>query len=423
MGLLNSQELAASDVSEIRAELDRLVESVCLRESEALKGLLRYVVEETLAGRHDGLKEYALGRVVFHRSGQYDPRNDAIVRVQASQLRKRLTAFYLQEGQTSRVRIELPRGGYVPQFVRNSLAETVPPRPIPAPIVEAAGRAWPSRMTIAATVLLALMAAFLLKGFWPTNRIRAGRSIWGEFVNSKRPVVVSLGVPLFFSGGGMFVRDLSVNSGGTPSEVMRKIEGLVPARFRVASDVYTGLGEALGGALVSRWLDRKDLRVTVVNSHALGESDLAGANAVVISSMRFRTMLDQLNLPTAFQYEIESSGVKNLRPLAGEKAIYVSTAETGVVATPSLLTVYPGVSPGTRILYLSGMNSMATQGAAVYSVDEEHSRDLDRRLMADPENGPRGKKGPYFQVLLLVEGMNSQVRHVRYVTHRYLRLP
>jgi hypothetical protein len=427
-----------SNISAIQSELERILESPWLRESAALKGLLRYVVEETLAGRQAGLKEYALGLAVFHRPGDYDPRNDAIVRVQASQLRKKLAAYYEHEGQGATLRIELPRGGYVPQFVpqepgkaeleasAGEAAAVQPDALVPRPklsevVFERKRFAWGA---FALGVLVALAVAVPAGWVRHGPKLESGTVLWGGFLEPKRPVVVSLGVPLFFNGGGgLFVRDVQKNQGAEPSDAIRKIEAALGTRLTVHEDVYTGVGEAMGVARVSNWLDRLGLEVTVANSHFLGESDLKGKNLVVISSMRFQTLLNARKLPVAFQFEPEGSGVLiNLKPIGGEQTRYVPRGGSGVDKAHGLLTVYPGESPGTHIVYASGIHSWTTNGVAQYAIQGDHLLELDRRLAADPDDGPRGKKGPYFQVLVEVEGQHDQVRHVQYVTHRYLKM-
>jgi serine/threonine-protein kinase len=62
-------------------------------------------VERTLEGRGDHLKEYLLGVEVFGRDGAYDPRIDPVVRVEARQLRFKLTEYYATEGRDDPVRI------------------------------------------------------------------------------------------------------------------------------------------------------------------------------------------------------------------------------------------------------------------------------------------------------------------------------
>lgn len=416
------------------------MESPRLRESAALKALLRHVVEETLAGRQSGLKEYALGLSVFHRRADYDPRNDAIVRVQASQLRKKLAAYYENEGRESEIRIDLPRGGYVAQFLqgRQDVAPVAAVEPkaevaaAPAEVPQVTKVAgiiterWRFAWGAFAIGLLAALAALAMVRWPEPPRMQstAGTSVWRGFLEPKRPAVVSLGVPLFFvSGGALFVRDVQVNRGENPSETMKKMEAALGTRFKVHEDVYTGVGEALGVARVSQWLDRLGAEVLVANSHFLGESDLKDRNLVVISSMRFQTLLDPMKLPVAFEFEPAGSGaIVNLLPLRGEQARYVSRTGSGVDISYGLLTVYPGATAGTRILYLSGMHSWTTNGTAQFAVSASHLADLDRRLSADPDDGSRGRKSPYFQALLQVEGKHDQVRHIEYVTHRYLKV-
>src|SRR5438552_7159364 len=102
--------------AEVLGQLETLLASRQVRESQQLRCFLEFVVRETLAGRQDGLKEYLVGCQVFGRRPDYDPRHDGIVRVQATTLRKRLERYYSEEGASARVVIELPRGGYVPSF-------------------------------------------------------------------------------------------------------------------------------------------------------------------------------------------------------------------------------------------------------------------------------------------------------------------
>src|SRR5438445_362199 len=87
----------------------------CLANSSQGSRLLRFVVERTLEGRADEIKESVLGVEVFGRPS-FDPRTDPIARVEASRLRQRLTSYYEGEGRQDTVRIILPKGSYVPIF-------------------------------------------------------------------------------------------------------------------------------------------------------------------------------------------------------------------------------------------------------------------------------------------------------------------
>jgi TolB-like protein/Flp pilus assembly protein TadD len=102
-----------------RHQLTSILESKSFRQVDRLQRFLRFIVEETLAGRGSMLKEYPIGIEVFGKESSFDPRMDPIVRVQARRLRIRLTNYYRDEGQGDEIIIELPKGGYTPNLRRS----------------------------------------------------------------------------------------------------------------------------------------------------------------------------------------------------------------------------------------------------------------------------------------------------------------
>ncbi len=102
-------------VEQIPAHLERVLASPVFRTSRRCQDLLRYVVENAALGRTDRLKERTIGVEVFARPASYEPSEDAIVRVNANEVRKRLAKYYLDAGREG-VWIELPPGSYVPEF-------------------------------------------------------------------------------------------------------------------------------------------------------------------------------------------------------------------------------------------------------------------------------------------------------------------
>src|SRR6185312_13291241 len=87
--------------------------------------LLEYVVGETLAGRADRIKAYTLATVVFERGPDFDPQLDPVVRLEASRLRKALEHYYLTAGKDDPVRIDIPKGSYIPTFESAAAAAPV----------------------------------------------------------------------------------------------------------------------------------------------------------------------------------------------------------------------------------------------------------------------------------------------------------
>lgn len=102
---------------DVRAHMERVANNPIFAESERLRRFLRFTVESKLRGEHDRVKEYVLGREVFDRTDEYDPRLDPIVRVEARRLRSKLSEYYNGPGKAERLRIDYPKGSYLPNFV------------------------------------------------------------------------------------------------------------------------------------------------------------------------------------------------------------------------------------------------------------------------------------------------------------------
>src|SRR5437660_470999 len=109
-------ELANIADDKVVEQLNRILASRAFRQADRLKRFLSFIVEETIAGRGERLKEFVVGMEVFGKDNSFDPRNDPIVRVQARRLRTQLARYYREEGQEDNLVIELPKGGYAPIF-------------------------------------------------------------------------------------------------------------------------------------------------------------------------------------------------------------------------------------------------------------------------------------------------------------------
>src|SRR5580658_5044950 len=107
-----------------RAELEAVAEA--LARSPRLSRLVRYLGEKYFQGESDQLHEYNIATEVFGRSKTaFDAGEDAIARVEAHRLRKKLKEFYETEGKNHPVQLSIPSGTYVPVFTRRAVE--VPP--------------------------------------------------------------------------------------------------------------------------------------------------------------------------------------------------------------------------------------------------------------------------------------------------------
>ncbi|MGD0478885.1 MAG: hypothetical protein ABSA42_01865 [Terracidiphilus sp.] len=105
------------DRDAILRELEAVLASPHFCNSKRYPALLQYIVENTLAGKLDQLKERTLGVEVFERPPTYDTNTDTVVRYTAGEVRKRLLLYYSEHASTSGIRISLPAGSYVAEFL------------------------------------------------------------------------------------------------------------------------------------------------------------------------------------------------------------------------------------------------------------------------------------------------------------------
>src|SRR5262245_53922124 len=100
----------------VEAQLEHILSSAEFRRSERMCRFLRLVTREALNGNGATLKEYRIGTEVFDKDDSFDPRLDPIVRNEARRLRRKLETYYLTEGKTAPLQVELPKGAYAPIF-------------------------------------------------------------------------------------------------------------------------------------------------------------------------------------------------------------------------------------------------------------------------------------------------------------------
>ena len=140
-------------VDQVREHLMRVLASATFASATRHRRFLEFIVEQTLAGNQAQIKESVVGSEVFGREAGYDPRADAIVRVEANKLRARLAAYYEGPGRDDRVVIEVPKGSYVPRFTRREQAPPAKAAARPRP------RKWPAAIAVALVAALALWYA------------------------------------------------------------------------------------------------------------------------------------------------------------------------------------------------------------------------------------------------------------------------
>ena len=121
-------------LASLQQHLKEVIEGDVFKGSHRSGQFLQYIVDQAVAGHFDSLKERVIGMELFGRSASYDTGDDAIVRVTASDVRKRLLQHYGRYGATSGFRISLPSGSYIPEILCDSLGEISSPEIVANPL-------------------------------------------------------------------------------------------------------------------------------------------------------------------------------------------------------------------------------------------------------------------------------------------------
>lgn len=267
----------------VREELKRVLASHEFRSTKRSQDFLRYVVEHTLDGHADMLKERTIGIEVFGRPTSYDPSDDATVRVKAGEVRKRLGLYYASEGARDPVRIELPAGTYVPEF-HALQAEPVVEAPVPVLLVpeRPVPRARSAHRKIQATGALAVICAAAFLFWW--LRYRPAPTVVDEFW---KPVLEGTS-PVSVCAAFVPVWNLDHDS---HSKHPVRVEDFVPL-----TDQFVGGGDLVAVSRISAMLTRlqRPYRVRIGNEISLYDLRSAPAILVGYSHTRWKEISKEL---------------------------------------------------------------------------------------------------------------------------------
>jgi hypothetical protein len=211
--------ITEEDKEMVRRQMNRLLATSHFNNSRRYPLLFRFIVEETLEGRGEFLKERLLGVRVFERPADYDTAEDPVVRVTIAEIRKRIAQYYHEEAHDSEMRIELLPGHYVPEFHlskeavsdhlhasgREQLSEEEPTTesaalhaPSQVTTISSVGSGRKSRFSLparyvwgAASALLIVLGAGLL---WKWTHPPALDELWSPLLADRRTVIICLPV-------------------------------------------------------------------------------------------------------------------------------------------------------------------------------------------------------------------------------------
>lgn len=191
----------------ITEQLDRLLASPYFSHSRRFPNFMRFVVEHTLAGNVEDIKERTLGIEIFGKDADYDTAADPIVRVTAAEIRKRVAQYYQEPAHHEELRIALPSGSYIPQFHSPKGANLfgLPEvDPVPAEPLDHAARAethaarrFPWRITVVVAAAGLLVAGSV--SVWQRTHRSAFDVFWQPLLTTNEPVLLCIADQLEYS--------------------------------------------------------------------------------------------------------------------------------------------------------------------------------------------------------------------------------
>lgn len=368
----------------------RAVASRHFARSPLLSNFLLYIVAETIQGRSDQITEHEIGVHVFERPAHYRTLEDNIVRSYARQLRRRLTDYFLQEGSSERLHIEIPLGGYIPIFVNageqgSQAAESVAfdqngsphsPPAISRPLDSNIGQ---SRWTWRRSLLLLAYTAVICSVAWWTGRYKRHEPVEPAQLTAAKPLWDAL-----FSGsyttyivpadaGLNIIEDIShkplplaqyVNGDYAKSE-LPQVDPHSATDLRTQD--FTSFVDLQIISALSRLPQFNPKRAILRFPRDIRLDDLKNANAIILGSVGSNPWAglgdSKANFRIVYHDGMGAATIVNTHPLPGEMPEYVSHWNEPAHETFALISFLPSLSGEGHLLLVQGLDVAGTQAA------------------------------------------------------------
>jgi hypothetical protein len=413
---------------ELRSHLEEIINGAAFRGSHRSQAFLKHIVEHALHGEAADLRERSIGVALFGRPAAYDTADDAIVRVTASDVRKRLLQHYGNTGVESKFRISLPSGSYVPEFCfipaaalrAPALAVVANPpappaiAPIPLPRHEPPRRTY-WRMAAATVLLLSVVA---LAG-WTASRWlpRAG-------TNDNLIVTAFQGTPhsaqIVVADDALVLMQVLLDRRFTLEEYENLTYMNVPElaqkkdllRFwgSLSTRQITNVGDLQNANRIAGDLQARGWDTTIRQARQMHARAFRNGNFVILGSSLSNPWAalfpaDESNFPFD---ELPRPGkpevILNRHPLNGEPSkfeVHLDT-RTGKKITFARVYLLENSAHSGRVLLVAGQSMSATEMAGELLLRNDSTAQV-RRMLGLPFNG----RLPTLEMVLRVSEQNE----------------
>jgi hypothetical protein len=395
-------ELGAVTPEERRECAERICSSHELKRSARLRDLLRYIVQRSIDQEDCAISEREIGVHVFGRNENYDNTADNIVRVNASELRKRIGVYYSSEGLNEPVLLEIPRGSYTPHFARRPILEQMvepPPTtdaesivpPLASQVASSETKQWllPAFFTLA--ILLAVTCTCLFLALRRAQRAaepwRNGASLqafWEHLFDDKRTTVIVLADSSLPLVQEVLKKRIPLNLYLKPDYTQALAHAELPENVRDELQPFASRSIAsftdFHAAKQILELAPGPGKLRLEYARRLPTESLKNENIILIGSNYSNPWVDLFDSRMNFHMSTDplthQAQIINSTPRAGEQAKYSSTPNDRDTIGYCTIAFFPGTEEEPSTLIVAGSTSEATEAAVDFVTSEKSMQGL-----------------------------------------------
>lgn len=425
-------------VEQRRALIERVAASEQFSRSARLRDFLLYVGRQSLKEGCPEIHEQEIGARVFGRADSYDRSADNIVRVNATELRRRIDSYFATSGAREPLIFEIPRGGYKPVFrlrpADSAVIQTEPVREDAtadssqqntgaaeqirhSPRVQIVWAVVSLLLAIACVVLFEQNRA-MQSALHPWENQPAVAAFWTGFLDSHHQTDVVLP-----DDSASVIEDMT----GRPitlgdylnREFIRQIQ-----TSDLSSDRKDDVNQVLNHNLVTFGAVRATQMVLgaippnypryLTLARNFTADEVKRDDVVFVGGQKSmpwdHLFEDQLNFVTDYDYEHGVQLVRNRNPKAGEQAVYAVPVMPDSFIGYAVIAYLPNPSRNGRVIILAGTDSDATGAAAAFLTSEDQMEGLRKTLHVD--------RFPFFEVLLKTSRVSGTFFDAKLVAYR-----
>jgi hypothetical protein len=410
---------------QIEDALEDILRSTPFRTSRQCQDLFRYIVEHSLTGREDSLRERVIGIEVFGRVADYDTAEDPVVRLRAADVRKRLAQYYqAQKGEPTHWKIEVPTGSYralfrpcdvapppipaQPALVAPSL-EVIPPK-AEAPVVSSARNqnrrlGWVYAL-VAGCVVAAFAGLLLTRGSYrPATPFDL---FWAPVLENSSPVLVCTGSNRVYRlserARARYRKDHPHPADSTPNlEVLigqEELKNLTGEDFFPVTDTYLTVGDASATAQISSLLTSHHHRYDLRFGSDLSFGDLREGSAVLIGAFNNSWTLNMTDSLRFVFAQGDSAQMHIEDKFDASRAWWPRLSDGKFVEDYAIVSRIVESKTGRALVTIAGLGHGGTHAAGDFVTNPQRIADLIKQA-------PKNWNGSNMQVVLHTNIVNN----------------